>query len=195
MSQILSQHLKGGLELHAHLSFLVCANSTRVTEIGTRSHAKAKCCILPRPRRCFLWPSQGPGVTHSGTSSVSCPEAWASSPVANSLDIAMWSALTPLSATCLQGHSAAKACGGPPWALGVQGKGAGRTMGSSKPSGVQGVTPLPLPSSSDQHTGLDTPGRLQSLSKAELGFLSKSYTCSAFFSVTNPPPQPRLPTL
>lgn len=81
--------------------------TTQVTETGTWSRVKAKWSILPRPRRCFLWhgqslwSSQGPGVTSGGTSSVSCVEAWAPTPVANSPDPAILPALTPLSATCL----------------------------------------------------------------------------------------------
>lgn len=101
--------------MHAHLSLMVYANCPRVTETGTRSHVKAEWCILPRPRRCFLRPSQGPGVTHGGTSSVSCPEAWASSRVVNSLDTAISPALRPPPAACLQGRSAAKGAAGNLW--------------------------------------------------------------------------------
>lgn len=132
---------KGGLEMHAHLSFMVYANCTQVTETGTWSRVKAKWSILPRPRECFLWCgrslclSQGPGVTYGGMRSASCMEAWALTPVTSSPDTAIEPTLTPLSATCLlctlpvQGCSATKECFWQPLAVRVQGKGSRKNNG------------------------------------------------------------------
>lgn len=74
--------------------------------------------------------------------------------------------------------------------LEVQGKGSRENYGKLPAWVVHGDAPLP--SSSEQDTGLDPPRILQASVKGKLGFLSKNHTCSAPASFQLPHAYPSL---